>query len=73
MVDEPDWVTRARERAARAKARELAVHRRAEDLHKQAAKLQERLGHGNRAQAAWERAEHARELHAQGLREQADA
>jgi hypothetical protein len=73
MVDEPDWVTRARERAARARARELAAHRRAEQLHEQAARLQERLGHGDRAQAARERAEHARELHAEALREQAEA
>jgi hypothetical protein len=51
-VDESDRVMRARERAARAKARELAVYRHAEDLHEEAAKLQERLGHGDRAQAA---------------------
>jgi hypothetical protein len=57
----------------RAKAHELAAHRRAADLHEQAAKLQERLGHADRAQAARERAEHGRALHAQALREQADA
>jgi hypothetical protein len=65
-------VTRARERAARAKAHELAAHRRVEQLHEEAAKLQERLGHADRAQAARERAEHARELHAEALREQAE-
>jgi hypothetical protein len=73
VVDEPDQVTRARERAARAKARELAAHCHAEDLHEEAVKLQERLGHGDRAQAARERAEHARELYADALREQAKA
>jgi hypothetical protein len=73
MVDEPEQLTRATERAAEAKARELAAHRHAEELHEQAAKLQERLGHADRAQVARKRAEHARELHAQALREQADA
>jgi hypothetical protein len=57
----------------RAKERELAAHRHAEDLHEEAARLRERLGHGDRAQAARERAEHARELHADALREQAEA
>src|SRR5919106_3475330 len=32
-LDQPDRVTRARVRAALAKARELAAHRRAEELH----------------------------------------
>jgi hypothetical protein len=73
MVHKPDWVTRARERAARARASELAAHRRAEQLHEQAARLQERLGYADRAQAARERAEHARELHTEALREQAEA
>src|SRR5215216_7929947 len=50
-LDEPDKVMRARERAAQAKARELAVHRRAEELHEQAAETQERLGHPDFAQA----------------------
>jgi hypothetical protein len=72
-MDEPVWVTRAKKRAARAKASELAAHRRAANLHEGAAKLQERLGHGDRAQAARERAEHARALYAQALREQAEA
>ena len=72
-LDEPDKVMRARERAAQAKARELAVHRRAEELHEQAAETQERLGHPDFAQAARERAQQARELHAIALREQAEA
>jgi hypothetical protein len=59
VVDEPDRVTRARDRAVRAKAHELAAHRRAAELHEEAAKLQERIGHGDLAQAAWERAERA--------------
>ena len=73
MVDEPDQLTRATERAAEAKARELAAHRHAEELHEGAATLQEHLGHDDRAQAARKRAEHARQLHAQALREQAEA
>jgi hypothetical protein len=73
VVDESEQLRRALERARRAKARELGAHRRAAELHDQAAKLQERLGHGDRAQAARKRAEHVRELHAQALREQADA
>src|SRR4029453_8674621 len=35
-LDEPDRVTQARVRAALAKARELAAHRRAEELHEKA-------------------------------------
>jgi len=65
VTDEPDRVTRARKPATRAKARELAADRRAEELHEEAAKMQ-RAGHGDRAQAA-------RELHADALRQQAEA
>jgi hypothetical protein len=72
-VDEPDGVTQARDRAARAKARGLAAHCHAEEVDEEAAKLQERLGRGDRAQAARERAEHAQELHAEALMEQAEA
>ena len=36
-LDKPDRVTRARERAAEAKANELEAHRRAEELHEEAA------------------------------------
>jgi hypothetical protein len=44
-----------------------------EELHEEAAKTQERLGHPDRAGAARERAEHAWELHAEVLSEQAEA
>jgi hypothetical protein len=72
-VDEPDRVTRARVRAALAKARELAAHRRAEEVHERGAKTLERLGRRDLAQAARERAQRSRELHAEALREQAGA
>ena len=72
-MDEPDKVTRARERAAQAKARELAAHRHAEKLFEEAAETQERFGHPDRAQADRERAQRSRELHAEALREQAGA
>jgi hypothetical protein len=72
-VDEPDRLTRARERAAQAKAHELAAHRRAEKLHEQAAETLERLGRGDLAQAARERAQRSREMYAEALREQAEA
>src|SRR5215212_7099861 len=51
-VDEPDRVTRARERAAEAKAHELEAHRRAEELHEEAAVTLERLGRRDLARAA---------------------
>jgi hypothetical protein len=60
-------------RAALAKARELAAHRHAEELHEKAAKTLERLGRPDLAQAARERAQRSRELHAEALREQAEA
>jgi hypothetical protein len=44
------------------KQRELTAHRRAIELHEQAAALQERLGHPDRAAAAREHADPAREL-----------
>jgi sRNA-binding protein len=44
VVDEPDQVMQARQRATRAKARELAAHRHAEDLHEEAAQTQRALG-----------------------------
>jgi hypothetical protein len=72
-VDEPDRVTRARERAAKAKAHELAAHRRAEELHEQAAETLERLGRRDLAQAARQRAQRARELYVEALREQDEA
>jgi hypothetical protein len=60
-------------RAALAKARELAAHRRAEEVHEQAAVTLEHLGRRDLAQAARERAQRSRELHAEALREQAGA
>jgi len=59
----------ARERARRAKRRELAAHERAIDRHEQAAELQERLGHPDRAAAAREHGRHARELRELAVRE----
>jgi hypothetical protein len=53
-----------------AKRRELVVHARAINLHEQAAKLQERLGHPERAARARAHAEHARELQTLALEEQ---
>ena len=55
-MDEPDRLTRAREK-----------------LHEQAAETLERLGRRDLAQAARERAQRSRELHAEALREQAEA
>jgi hypothetical protein len=63
----------ARRRATQAKTRELAAHRRAEGVHERAAKTLERLGRLDLAQAARERAQQSRELHAEALREQAEA
>ena len=62
----------ARERAARAKDRELAAHLRAEKLHTDAAKLQERLGHPDRAARANGQAVRARESYELALVEQAE-
>jgi hypothetical protein len=59
----------ARERARLAKCRELAAHDRAIDRHEQAAEVQERLGHPDRAARAREHARHARELREQAVRE----
>jgi hypothetical protein len=69
-LDEPDRVTRARERAAEAKAQELEAHRRAEELHEEAAVTLERLGRRDLARAALGRAQRARELYVEALREQ---
>jgi hypothetical protein len=66
-------VTRARERAAEAKAHELEAHRRAEELHEEAAVTLERLGRRDLAQAARGRVQRARELYAEALREQDEA
>jgi hypothetical protein len=59
----------ARERVRSAKRRELAAHDRAIDRHEQAAELQERLGHTDRAARAREHARHARELRDLAARE----
>jgi hypothetical protein len=63
---------RARERVIQAKHSELAAHQRAAALHDQAAELQQRLGHEAKAQAARQRADHARELHGLALAELAE-
>jgi hypothetical protein len=70
-LDEPNGLTGARERAAQAKTRGLAAHRRAEGVHESAAKTLERLGRLDLAQVAWERAQRARAWHAKALREEA--
>jgi hypothetical protein len=59
----------SRERARLAKRRELAAHDRAIDRHEQAAELQDRLGHPDRAARAREHAQHARELRDLAVRE----
>jgi hypothetical protein len=56
----------------RAKDRELAAHLRAEKLHTDAAELQERLGHPDRAAQASGHAAHAREQYELALVEQAE-
>ena len=61
--------TQAEERYLRAKQRELAAHERAIHRHDEAAALQERLGHPDRAASAREHGRHARELHQQALQE----
>jgi hypothetical protein len=59
--------TEAGERYLRAKQRELAAHERAIQRHDEAAALQERFGHSDRAAAAREHGRQARELHQQAL------
>jgi hypothetical protein len=54
-------------RYLRAKERELAAHERAIQRHDEAAALQERFGHSDRAAAAREHGRQARELHQQAL------
>jgi hypothetical protein len=51
------------DRFLQVKRRELAAHRAAVEMHAQAAALQERLGHPQRAAQARAHAEHAKELH----------
>ena len=61
--------TSAEERYVRAKQRELVAHERAIQRHDEAAALQERFGHPDRAANAREHGRQARELHAQALQE----
>ena len=61
----------ARWRARIAKQREIEAHARAIKLHQQAAELQDRLGHPDRAARAREHADHARKLWSQAKEEQA--
>ena len=61
--------TGARGRYLQAKRRELAAHERAIRRHDEAAELQERFGHADRAAAAREHGRQARELHALALEE----
>ncbi len=60
------------ERVRSAKRRELAAHERAIDRHEQAAQVQDRLGHPDRAARAREHARHARELRDLAVRELQD-
>ena len=62
----------AGERYLRAKQRELDAHERAIQRHDEAAALQERFGHPDRAASAREHGRQARALHAQALRELQD-
>jgi hypothetical protein len=59
----------AEQRYLRAKQRELAAHELAIRRHDEAAALQERLGHADRAASARAHGRHARELHVQALQE----
>jgi hypothetical protein len=63
------FATDAEERYLRAKQRELAAHERAIKRHNEAAELQERFGHPDRAVLARQHALQARKLHEQALRE----
>jgi hypothetical protein len=60
------------DRVLEVKQRELTAHRGAIELHEQAAQLQERLGHPDRAAQARQHAAHARELYRQAWDELAD-
>jgi flagellar motility protein MotE (MotC chaperone) len=62
----------AADRFLQVKQRELAAHLAAVDLHEQAAELQQRLGHPDRAAEARAHAEQARELHRLAAQELAD-
>jgi flagellar motility protein MotE (MotC chaperone) len=62
----------AADRFLQIKQRELAAHLAAAELHEQAAELQERLGHPERAAEAHGHAERARGLHRLAAEELAD-
>ena len=62
----------AADRFLQVKQRELAAHLAAAELHEQAAELQARLGHPERAAQATAHAERARELHWLAAEELAD-
>lgn len=64
--------TAAGQRFLRAKQRELAAHARALRRHDEAAELQERFGHPDRAANARAHAQHTRELRDQALEELRD-
>ena len=64
--------TAAGQRFLRAKQRELAAHYRAILRHTEAAELQERMGHPDRAANARTHAQHTRELRDQALQELRD-
>ena len=68
-----EHINSTRERASRAKDRELAAHLRADKLRIDAAGLQERLGHPDRAARANGQAVRARESYNLALVEQAEA
>jgi hypothetical protein len=68
-----EHVTGVHERAKQAKRRELAAHARAIKRHEEAADLQERFGHPDRAARARAHAQHARELLKQAEREQQES
>jgi hypothetical protein len=61
MAEPTDAAESARERAKRAKEREIRTHLAAAQQQEEAALLQDRLGHPDRAAAARERAARARQ------------
>jgi hypothetical protein len=65
------WRATAKDRARRAKVLEIEAHKRAIELHEQAAAIFDRLRYEERAQNARERAERTRQLLQQALAEQA--
>ena len=70
-MTEPGWLESLRARANQAKLQEIAAHRKAIELHEDAAVLFDRLNRPDRAAAARLRADHARQLLALAIEEQA--